>query len=181
MVATISINPYTTTTAAGTFVSTSNGGVQGTFLDDPSSRNYLRGGILATTETLPMWGGVGVSELVPTPGTQASPQLDNSLGPIIGRATTLTQTSSGGLTGFSVFNQAHNMVNFPASPVPLIGSGGMVNYFRLGSNARIFVAANPSLSSLEGGVVGAQVSWDFNAQRLQSYDASTATFSVTSL
>jgi hypothetical protein len=178
MVANISFNPLITTNAAGTFVASSDGVVQGTFYDDPAVRYALRGGILATTETLPMWGGVGVYELVPTPGT---PNPDISLGSILGRATTLTQTSTGGLTGFTVFNQAINMVTTPQSTVPLSGTGMSCHYFRLGSGARIAVAADPVLVDLEGGLVGANVSWDFNNQRLQPYDASTATYSVTSM
>lgn len=175
MVANIQNNPYLTTNTVGTFTASSTGEVQGTYYPDPAVRFALAGGILAYTETIAMWGGVGIFELVPTPG-RANPQTD--LGTIVGRATTLTQTSSGGLTGFSVFDQAHSMVSSTSSPVPMAPSGSMVNYFRLGSGARIAVKADPSLVSLEGGVVGAQVSWDFNNQVLQPYDASTGTVTI---
>lgn len=181
MVATIPGSPFSTTNAAGSFASTSQGETQGTFYDDPAVRFALAGGILSTLETIPMWGGVGVYAQVPTP--QGSPPITPSaaLGVILGRATTLTQTSATGLTGFSVFNQAHNMVISPGSTVPLSGSGMMVNYFPLGSGARIAVACAPSLVSLDGGSIGQQVSWDFNNQVLQPYDAATATYAITSL
>ena len=178
MTATIPFNPLVTTNAAGRFVATSDGVVQGTFYDDPAVRYAMRGGFLAYTETLPMWGGIGIYELVPSP---TSGQPDQSLGSPVGRATTLTQTSSGGLTGFAVFNQAINMVTTTQSPVPLSASGMSVHYFRLGSGARIAVAADPVLVDLEGGLVGAQVSWDFNNQILQPYDASTTTYAISSM
>jgi hypothetical protein len=177
MVANVPFNPYVTTSALGSFNITSAGLVQGMPLDDPTARFALSGGILATTETLPMWGGVGISEAVP--GATGGPAT--SLGGIITRATTLTQTSANGLTGFSVFSQNYAAINSPQSPVPLIGSGGMVNFYRLGSGARIPVAIDPSLVSLEGEIITTQVSWDFNNQVLQPYDASSATYSLTSI
>ena len=180
MVATIPYNPLPTTTAAGTFTTATDGDVQGVMFDDPAVRFALRGGIVGQTETLAMYGGIGVAEAVPTPSTLASPQADNSMGPILTRATTLTTTSSGGLTGFTVFNQAHNLVNSPESPVPLAASGMTIHYVRLGSGARLALACDPSFVSFQGGLVGAQFSWDFNTQRLVAYDASTTTISVSS-
>ncbi|HEV2170470.1 MAG TPA: hypothetical protein VGR40_05960 [Candidatus Binatus sp.] len=177
MVANIPFNYVSTTNAAGAFTIDTSGGVQGTMYDDPAARWALRSGVVATGETLPMWGGVGVYELVPN---LASGNPAEQLGSVIGRAGTLTQTSAGGLSGFALFNQAYNAPITPQSPVPMAGSGMTFNYVRLGSGARIFVAADPALVSLEGGLVGANVSWDFNNQRLQPYDASTATISISS-
>jgi hypothetical protein len=167
-----------TVNAAGAFTVENNGVVQGTFYDDPATRWAMRSGILADAETIPMWGGVGIYELIPS-GASGTPM--EQLGSIIGRATTIDQTSATGLVGFSVFNQAHHMVSTPQSPVPLAGSGMSVHYVRLGSGNRIALACDPSLASLELGSVGQLVSWDFNAQRLQAYDASTPTYAFTSL
>lgn len=158
---TISFNPLLTTTAAGTFSVQSDGLVQGTAYDDPAVRNFLAGGLLASAETLPMWGGVGIFEdVAPSSG------FDVSLGGQLGRATGLSS-----LTGFSVFNQAHNWVTTPQSHVPLASSGMTVPFYRLGSGARIAVAIDPALVSLEGGLITQQVSWDFTAQRLSPYNA----------
>jgi hypothetical protein len=55
-----------------------------------------------------------------------------------------------------------------------------VPFFRLGSGIAIPVAMDPSLVSLDGSLITSQVSWDFNNQVLQPYDAATATYSVTS-
>lgn len=178
MVAVIPFNYMSTVNAAGSFTVQTDGFVQGTMMDDPAERQKLRGGILASTETLPMWGGVGIYELIPN---LAAGNPDEHLGSVVGRATTVDQTNAAGLVGFSVFNQAHHMPVSTLSPVPLAGSGMSVHYVRLGSGVRIVVACDPSLASLEGGSVGQQVSWDFNAQRLQAYDASTATYALTSM
>lgn len=172
MVATVSFNPGITTNAAGSFNRDSVGLIQGTAYDSPNTRFDLAGGLLATTETLPMWGGVGIFELVP--GVSGGPSA--TLGSSIGRATSLTGSTA--LTGFSVFDQAYGMFNTPQSPVPLAGSSMSVNFYRLGSGARIAVACDPTLVNLQGAIITSQVSWDFNNQVLQPYDASTATIAA---
>lgn len=169
MVANLAYNPYQTSNAAGSFNVQSDGYIQGVMLDDPAVRFALAGGVLAQSETLPMWGGVGISEAVP--GAANTP--DRSLGGIVTRATTLTAAAAGQLTGFSVFNQNHAMVNNPQSPVPLAGSGMDVHFLRLGSGARIAVACTPNLVNAEGVVITQNVSWDFENQQLTPYASTT--------
>src|SRR5580693_1506559 len=147
MTAVIPFNYMTTTNAAGSFTLTTDGGVQGTQYDDPETTWSLRSGLVSQSETIPMWGGVGIYEQIPTPGA-ANPSAD--LGSIIGRATTLTQTSSTGLIGFSMFNQVYNAPISTNSTVPLASSGMTFNYQRLGSGARVWLACDPSLASYEG-------------------------------
>ena len=167
----IAINPMQTTNAAGLFGIQSDGFTQGVAHDDPAVRFQLAGGYLATSETLPMWGGVAISETLPLVTS------NGNLGNSITRA-----ANNAGITGFSVFNQSHNAINTPQSPVPLLSGNMTVTFYRLGSLARIPLAADPSLvASLASGLINQQVSWDFNNQRLQPYDASTATYSVTSI
>lgn len=163
----ISINPVLQTNAAGSFNVTASGYVQGTMMDDPSVRNALAGGVLATTETVPMWGGVAISELVP--GAAGTPST--TLGTIVSRALTMTAQAAGQITGFSVFNQAHAMVNSPQSPVPLATPGMSVNFFRLGSGARLALAIDPALVTLDGQLITSRVSWDFVNQKIIAYDA----------
>ena len=160
MVANISYNPNLTTVSAGLFNTTSVGLVQGTAYPDPAIRFKLAGGTLASTETLPMWGGVGIYTDVP--GVTGGPVTP--LGPVVGRAASLTN-----LLAFSVFDQAYGMINTPQSPVPLAGSYMQVMYYRLGSGARIAVAASPALVSLRGGLTNPQVSWDYVNQELVPY------------
>lgn len=173
MTAQVTINPYLTSNALGSFQIDSSGYIQGTALDAPAVRYRLAGGILATTETLPMWGGVAISELVPTPGSVTLPS--QSLGTIVSRATVCptgggwqnaAAGASGQITGWSVFDQNYAATNSPQSPVPLVASGGPVHFYRLGSAARIAVNAAASLTSLENAGIWGPVSWDFVDQQL---------------
>jgi hypothetical protein len=152
-----------TTVAAGTFNAQSVGYVQGEFLPDPAVMWQMAGGVLAESETLPMWGGVAINETV-TPNGAGGP--DGVLGGFITRATSAAQ-----ITGFSVFNQNYAAAITPQNPVPVSGSGGQVNFFRLGTNARIVVACDPALADLETGSINQQVSWDFVNQQLIPYVA----------
>lgn len=165
----VSFNPMQTTNAAGSFSVQSEGYVQGTALDDPAVRYQLVNGVLSPSETNPMWGGIAIQEDIPNPG------FGNAVGGNIGRA-----TAAANITGFSVFNQGHAMVNWPQNKVPVALQGGTVPFFRLGSNARIPVQCDPSLASLQGGLITQQVSWDVNNQILQPFDSATATVSITS-
>ena len=171
MVAVISYNPFITTTALSTFNVESTGYIQGQALDQPAVRFSLSGGVLASTETLPMWGGCAISEAVPP--AMSSTTWQPSLGGAITRATNVTANTAGMVTGFSVFDQDHSMINTPQSPVPLIGSGSLVNFYRLGSGARISVKCDPNLVSLQTGVINPQVSWDYANQQLVPYSSTT--------
>lgn len=172
MVANITFNPYITTVSQGMFNTTAAGMRQGSDMADPATVWRLRGGILADDETLPMWGGVGVYMDVPS-YTLTEP--NEALGVIMGRATALT--GSAALAGFSVFQSNYSAITTPQSTVPLVGSGGQVNAYPLGSLARIVVAADPALVSLWGGPIKPQVSWDFVNQRLIPFNAAALTIS----
>lgn len=181
MVATVSFNPVLTSSAAGTFNVSSEGYIQGQAMDDPAARNWLSSGVLATTETKPMWGGVAISENIPSTANLSTQNGVSQMGGQIIRATNVTPNTAGCYTGFAVFDQNHSAINSPQSPVPLVGTGMTMNFYRAGSNARIAVPCDPALISLQTGIITQQVSWDFNDSVLQPYDASTATYSVTSL
>ena len=176
MVANIAFNPYKQTGFPGTFYVDSDGYIQGQALPDPVVRYALCGGTLAYTETLPMVGGIGITENVPV--VNGAPY--GVLGGIIGRATQIAP-GAGQLNGFSVFDQNYSAVITPSSNVPSAASGMQVNFYRLGSGARIPVAMDPSLVDLEGNVITSPVSWDFALNRLQPYVASGPTESVTSM
>lgn len=178
--AALALNPMILTNAAGSFNVSSEGYIQGTEMNDPSSRHWLAGGILGPNETIPMWGGVGISETTtPVANLVTSPRPN--LGGYITRATQIA-AGAGMLTGFSVFTQDHSMLTTPQNPVPIAGSLMGVNFYRIGSNARIPVACDPSLISLEGNVITQSVSWDFNNQVLVPYTAAPGTpLAITSM
>jgi hypothetical protein len=167
MVANIAFNPLLQTNAAGMFNIESDGFVVGTAMPDPAARFALAGGWLAAAETLPMFGGIAINESIPQERPPVS-RADVALGGIIARATTLA-AGAGTVTGFSVFDQNYAAVNTPQSPVPVVGSGGLVNFYRLGSGARVALAIDPTLISLEGGLITQQVSWDFATQRIIAF------------
>ncbi|EBG5746778.1 hypothetical protein FI228_25290, partial [Salmonella enterica subsp. enterica] len=136
MASALSVNPMQTTNARGTFYAKSDGLIQGVALDDPAARYALASGTLASDEIKPLWGGLPVNELVP--GASSAPR-----GSIIKRAASLSQ-----LVGFSVFNQAHNGLTTPQSPVPLLLSNMSVSFYRLGSGMRVPVKASDAVISL---------------------------------
>lgn len=162
MVATVTINPFQQSVGnAGLFNVKTDGFRQGVAMPDPSTMFRLRNGNLATTETLPMWGGVGVYANVP--GAANTP--NRAYGMQVGRALSENDANKP-LAGFSVFDQDYSMLTSPQSTVPLAGSGMSVFWYPLGSLARIVVACDPSLATLDGGPISAQVSWDFTNQLL---------------
>lgn len=149
--------PSQTTVGQGLFNGASSTGmIQGHAFQDPGIRNQLASGVVSQGETIPMWGGMPVYADV-SPITSTGPK--QSLGLVVGRATALTGAT--GVVGFSVFDQAYNMVNDPNNPVPTAGSGQSLNYYKLGSRARLAVPCSSTLVSLRGGNLTQQVSWDF--------------------
>jgi len=178
MTANITFNPVLTTNGNGSFFTNTNGFIQGMALDSPAVRYSLAGGILATSETLPMWGGLPIVESIGTPSTTTPA---TQLGGLITRATALTST--GAITGWSVFDQQYAAINTPQSPVPLVGTGGQVNFYRNYSGARIAVAADPALASTDGSAISKATTWSWNWSGgfLQAYDASTPTYAISAM
>lgn len=171
---TISFNPVAVNNFPGSFSTQSQGYIQGFALADPAVMpSKLSAGYLASTETLPMWGGLPVSVTVPNPA--ATPALPNI--PQLARSTANAVTGAGSVGGFSVFDQASAMVQTPSSPVPLSGPLMAVNFFRLGSGARIVVAIDSALVTAlaAGGVLeNVQTQWDFTTGALTTYTSGTA-------
>jgi hypothetical protein len=172
MTANIPFNWQATTNAAGSFYIQSAGLVQGFYEDDPANMFNLTGGVVSTSETAPMFGGIAIND-VTLPNTGSNPPLQ-TLGPYVSRATNVTANASGSITGFTVLNQAYAGTITPQGNVPLFGSSQSVNYLRLGSNMRLAVACASSMSSNEGATANQQVSWDFYNQMLIPYVAAWA-------
>jgi hypothetical protein len=162
----ISINPYIQTNAAGSFNIQTTGLIVGTAYPDPATRFALAGGWLDAAATQPIWGGCGISENIPQSQPAAPPPLypAKELGSKIDLA-----TAEANLTGFAVFDQNYAAINTPQSPVPQTPPGGQVNFYRLGSGARIALEIDSTLVTLEGGLVTQQVSWDFTNQKIIAF------------
>lgn len=148
--ASINMNPILTTNAKGLFSTNSNGYTQGDAQDDPAVKFALCGGVYDAAATAPMFGGLPVDEFVPAG--------DSVLGSTIKAATDAATP-----TAFTVFNQAFAGLTTPQSNAPAFLPGMSVNYYRLGSGARIPVQLDPASITLEGELVSTTVYWDFTA------------------
>ena len=160
MTTSITLNPMQTTTAAGLFKTNSAGFTQGDAQDDPAVKFWLAGGVLSTSATSPIWGGLPIQELIPSQGSSS----------VLG-SPVVQAANNAAITGFSVFNQAFQGITTPQSPVPLYSPGMSVNYYRLGSGARIPLPIDPTLVSLDGGSISQQVSWDFTNNKIIAYSS----------
>ena len=172
----ISFNPAIQTTFAGTFFSTSEGYTVGDALDDPAIRFSLRRGIVASSVTQPMWGGLAVTETLTSGGIgvgSTNPALD--LQSILSPATSNSAGNAAGLLAWTVFNQATAMLMNAQSRVPMAGSYGAISFYRSGSKARIPIQALPAAASAwAGGVTDPQtIYWDVT--NLQLCNASSGT------
>lgn len=153
---TISFNPMGSNAPQNNFADSTEGYVQGAFMDDPTTRMLLSSGQIKSTVTLPVWGGIPINELVPTV---------NSMGPDLDLS-----TSYATITGFTTNNQAYNMILTPGNNAPQAQALMSMNFFRLGSNARIAVQCDATLAAaLDGNAISQQVSWDFTNQKLIAF------------
>ena len=146
--ASINMNPILTTNAKGLFSTNSNGYTQGDAQDDPAVKFALTGGVYDAAATAPIFGGNPVQEFVPAG--------DNVLGSTIKQA-----ADDADPTAFVVFNQAFAGLTTPQSNAPAFLPGMSVNYYRLGSGARIPVVLDPASVTLEGELVSTTVYWNF--------------------
>ena len=152
MGASVNFNPIQTTNFPGTFFVETEGFIQGTMEDDPVARFALRSGVVASSATVPMWGGIAIAETLAGGATGTVDQLNSILSPA---------SSGNGITGFTVFNQASAMVITNSSNVPLSGSLMAVNFFRFNSGARVAVQTTSTVASaLAGGTISPTLYWD---------------------
>lgn len=154
----ISFNPSLMTAAQNTFLLETQGWIQGLTQDDPVSRMHLLAGIVASTVTQPVWGGMGIA------ANTAELATDNRQGPSIALAST-TQ-----INGFTVFDQAINMIQTPGNTAPVSVAGQSVAFYLFGSKARIPLPLDSGvITNLE----------NVSASTPLFYD--TATFSITNV
>ena len=169
MAANISFNPYATSQPQDSFLLQSQGLIQGTAYADPTARMELMGGYVDSGETLPMWGGVPINEMINLSGS-GNAQSDG-LGPSVKRSTTQAT-----ITGFSVFDQASSMVITAGNTVPLAANLNYMSFYRLGTNARIAVQCDPAiitaLNSSNGDISSQALYWDTTNFRITLVTAS---------
>jgi len=148
--ANISFNPALMTGAQESFLVDTQGYIQGITLQDPVSRMHLESGKVASSVSQPVWGGMGIAI-----NTADAAVDDNRTGSSIALAST-TQ-----INGFTVFDQAINMVQTPGNTVPTSVAGMSVAYYRFGSKARVpLPIASGTLSDFESVNAATTLYWD---------------------
>jgi len=162
MSALISLNPMQTTNASGLFTTNTAGYTQGDAQDDPAVKFSLAGGILSTSATTPLWGGVPIQEFSAlrqngqgTLSANLQPGTD-TLG-----STILQATGSANPTGIAVYNQAYGGITTPQSTAPLFSPGMSVNFYRFGSRARIPLILDPASISIDGQLISTTVYYNY--------------------
>lgn len=164
MTAAVTINPAIQSNFAGSFFATSEGYTQGDALDDPAIRFTLRKGVVSSSASVPMWGGLAIAETLTnasfTVGAANPPQTD--LLSILTPGTSVTAGNAACITGFTVLNQATAMFQSAQSRVPQAPAGGAINFYRMGSGARVPLLANPvAAAAWAGGLVSpTTIYWD---------------------
>lgn len=158
----ISFNPNLTQSPQNSFLIESQGYVQGVYLDDPTTKNWLESGVISSANVQPLWGGLPIDLNVPSINV-------SRLGLSIVLATAIA-----GISGFTVFNQAYNGIITPGSNVPQYSSGMNIAFFKLGTNARIAVPISAALAiAVEGGSINQSVTWNFSTNQLDTYVSGT--------
>jgi len=165
MSAQISLTPMATTNAYGLFNTNSAGFTQGDAVDDPAVKFYLAGGVLSTSATTPIWGGIPIIENIPAAASQ--PGTD-TLG-----STIIQATGSATPTGICVFNQAYQGITTPQSTAPLYSPGMSVAFYRFGSNARIPLVCDSTILALDGSSVVETVYYNYSTNQLTATQPGT--------
>lgn len=145
----ITFNPALTTVPTGNFVVSTEGFYAGSTKANPSTRQRLESGVIASSVSQSLWGGMPVTVGVDADGSQ-------------GFGSSLTvPTSQATINGFTVFDQAYNGTIVPGNSVPLYAPGQTINYFRIGSGQTIRVQCLASLvATLEAGNADQALYWD---------------------
>lgn len=152
--AAVTINPMTSTNIQTAFSLQTDGFVVGTFLPDPAVRFQMEGGVVAATQSTPLWGGLPLKLTVPA--NQLSNKFSSGLGPAIVIADSLVD-----INAWAVFDQAANGLIAPGSNAPQYGAGMTMNFFRGGSNARIVLPVLASdVASIISGAPTQSLYWD---------------------
>ena len=146
-------NPYVITNVQDGFSVQSQGYWQGDLQDDPAVRFALSAGVVGSTQTDPIWGGVAISEV--TAGSATYDAVQGGAAPSI-----LSATVVSGISGFTVFNGSYSLPTTPQSPVPMANAGNSFNFIRLGTGARVVVACDSSIIALVGSANPQTIYWD---------------------
>ncbi len=152
---------YQTTTSAGSFLLNSDGFVAGTLYGKDFDRYSIEGGVVASAQSTPIYGGQPLTNTVAAPNARGSSGLGETLA--------LAATSGANIQSWCVVDQASAGVITPFSNVPLYYANGSANFVRVGSGAMLVLPVNPAaVATLAGGLANVALYWDFTNNRVDT-------------
>ncbi|CAB4132085.1 hypothetical protein UFOVP136_34 [uncultured Caudovirales phage] len=162
----LTLDPMATNAAGDLARIQSDGLFQGQVLVNPYTNAGLDAGIIASTETYPLYAGLPVSLGIDT--------LDAKRGNVVRKS--VVGGVAAGIQGFTVSQNAGVMgFQTPTSPVPLFPQGSSINFYPLGSKARIVVQIDNTLAATFDGtiLINTPVRWDFTNDKLVAWVSGT--------
>jgi hypothetical protein len=159
MPATVSFQPYVTTTSTLSFQLQTDGFTQGFFQDSPVTRYALEGGVVSAAQVTPIWGGLPLSLSIPGPGLLGSSSGTGAVATVATTAATID--------AWCVLNQAAAGVITTNSTSPLYTSGSSLNFGRVGCGMLLALPVNPSaVNTLALAASNTPLYWDFTNNRI---------------
>ena len=141
---------YQTTVANNTFLLNTDGFIVGTLYGKFPDRYAIEGGVVASTQATPLYGGLPLTLAVTAPTIQGSSGLGE-------RATLATAQTN--IDGWSVFDQASTGVISGFSNVPLYYANTSINFIRSGF---LVLPVNPAaVNTIAGGASNQAIFWNF--------------------
>ena len=141
---------YQTTGANNTFLLNTDGFIVGTLYGKFPDRYAIEGGVVASTQATPLYGGLPLTLAVTAPTIQGSSGLGE-------RATLATAQTN--IDGWSVFDQASAGVISGFSNVPLYYANTSINFIRSGF---LVLPVNPAaVNTIAGGASNQNIFWNF--------------------
>ena len=141
---------YQTTVANNTFLLNTDGFIVGTLYGKFPDRYAIEGGVVASTQATPLYGGLPLTLAVTAPTIQGSSGL--------GEKATLA-TAQTNIDAWSVFDQASAGVISGFSNVPLYYANTSINFIRSGF---LVLPVNPAaVNTIAGGASNQAIFWNF--------------------
>lgn len=158
-------NLMQTTSPQNSFLTQTQGYIQGVMWDDPTTQQWITTGMIAASETAPLWAGLPIVETGNSDTSGA-----NQGGSQVSLATTIA-----GISGFCIANQGYNGVITNSNNVPMFSSGMSIPLVRLHTQARIVVAVDSAaVDSLISQPITTSLGWDFTNNALTTFVSGTA-------
>jgi hypothetical protein len=141
---------YQTTVANNTFLLNTDGFIVGTLYGKFPDRYAIEGGVVASTQATPLYGGLPLTLAVTAPTIQGSSGLGE-------RATLATAQTN--IDGWSVFDQGAAGIISGFSNVPLYYVNTSINFVRSGF---LVLPVNPAaVNTIAGGASNQNIFWNF--------------------